>query len=75
VEAARYVADLPASYRGATALLITGRGEGFGLPALDAMACGAPVVAFANSSLLEVVGDGGRCPTATLARWQVPWRA
>ena len=35
------------------------RGEGFGLPVMEAMACGAPVVAFDNSALPEVVGDAG----------------
>lgn len=33
--------------------------EGFGLPVLEAMTCGAPVIASANSSLPEVVGDAG----------------
>jgi glycosyltransferase involved in cell wall biosynthesis len=33
--------------------------EGFGLPILEAMQCGAPVVAGANSSQIEVVGDAG----------------
>lgn len=59
VEIAGYVDDLPALYRGATAVLVTSRCEGFGFPALEAMACGTPVVAFDNSSLPEVIGDGG----------------
>jgi alpha-1,3-rhamnosyl/mannosyltransferase len=33
--------------------------EGFGLPALEAMACGTPVIASNRSSLPEVVGDAG----------------
>jgi glycosyltransferase involved in cell wall biosynthesis len=36
------------------------RYEGFGLPCLEAMACGCPVAAYRNSSLPEVVGDAGR---------------
>lgn len=44
-------------YRGATALAIPSLYEGFGLPALEAMACGTPVMASSTTSLPEVVGD------------------
>ena len=46
-------------YRGAVALLVPSRAEGFCLPAAEAMACATPVVAYANSALVETVGDGG----------------
>jgi glycosyltransferase involved in cell wall biosynthesis len=39
--------------------VVTSRHEGFGLPALEAMACATPVVAFDNTAIPEVVGDGG----------------
>lgn len=50
-------ADLPALYSGAELFVFPSRYEGFGLPALEALACGAPVVASNRSSLPEVVGD------------------
>lgn len=51
--------DLPALYGGAAALLFPSRDEGFGLPALEAMACGCPVVTSDAGALPEVVGPGG----------------
>ena len=49
-------ADLPALLSGATCLALPSLGEGFGLPALEAMACGTPVVCSSASSLPEVTG-------------------
>jgi glycosyltransferase involved in cell wall biosynthesis len=54
-----YVADIVTTYQLADALVVTSRYEGFCLPALEAMACGTPVVAFDNSALRETVGNGG----------------
>ncbi len=50
-------ADLPALYAGATAFVFPSFYEGFGLPPLEAMACGVPVICADASSLPEVVGD------------------
>ncbi len=54
-----YVADedLPALYTGADLFAFPSLYEGFGLPVLEAMACGTPVVTSNTSSLPEVVGD------------------
>lgn len=50
-------ADLPALYSGAIAMVYPSLYEGFGLPPLEAMACGTPVLTSNNSSLPEVTGD------------------
>lgn len=49
--------DLPALYSGAAAFVFPSLEEGFGLPALEAMACGTPVVCGQAGALPEVVGD------------------
>lgn len=52
-------ADLDALYRGATALTFPSLFEGFGLPVLEAMRRGCPVLAAASTALPEVIGRGG----------------
>lgn len=52
-------ADLAALYSGATFFVYTSQYEGFGLPPLEAMQCGCPVITSNTSSLPEVVGDAG----------------
>jgi len=56
-----YVADedLPALYNAADMFVYPSIYEGFGLPPLEAMACGTPVITSNTSSLPEVVGDAG----------------
>jgi len=54
-------ADLPLWYNSAEAFLFPSIYEGFGLPVLEAMACGTPVVTADVSSLPEVAGDAGLC--------------
>jgi glycosyltransferase involved in cell wall biosynthesis len=49
--------DLPALYAGADALVFPSLMEGFGLPVLEAMACGTPVVTSVDSAMEEVTGD------------------
>jgi len=51
--------DLSDVYRGALALVFPSLYEGFGLPPLEAMACGVPVLTSNVCSLPEVVGDAG----------------
>ena len=50
-------ADLPAIYSGAALVVLPSLEEGFGLPALEAMACGAPLVVSDRGALPEVVAD------------------
>jgi glycosyltransferase involved in cell wall biosynthesis len=62
-------ADLPALYQLAQVFAFPSLYEGFGLPPLEAMACGTPVVSSNSSSLPEVLGDAGLLvnPTDTAA--------
>jgi glycosyltransferase involved in cell wall biosynthesis len=57
-----YVADMPARIRSAAAVVYPSLYEGFGFPALEAMALGTPVVASNRGSLPEVLGDAALTP-------------
>ncbi|MEG1611435.1 MAG: glycosyltransferase family 1 protein [Alistipes sp.] len=50
--------DLPAIYNGATAFLYTSLRESFGIPILEAMACGTPVITSDTSAIPEIAGQG-----------------
>lgn len=52
-------AELAAFYTGAAAVAVLARSEGFGLPALEALACGAAVLVTRNSAQAEVAGNAG----------------
>lgn len=54
-------ADLPLLYAGAGAFAFPSLYEGFGLPPLEAMACGVPVLTSSASALPEVVGSAALC--------------
>jgi len=49
--------DLPALYRGAEVFVYPSRFEGFGIPVIEAMACGVPCVVSSHASLDEACGD------------------
>ncbi len=64
--------DLPALYSGATIFLFPSLYEGFGLPPLEAMACGAPVIVSNSSCLPEVVGQAAiQLPASDEEAWRV----
>ena len=57
--------DLLNLYKHAHALMFTSLAEGFGLPILEAMAFGVPVLSSSQSAMPEVVQDGGLCKNPT----------
>ncbi|MCU1355319.1 MAG: putative glycosyltransferase [Acidimicrobiales bacterium] len=62
--------DLDALYAAATVVAVPSRFEGFGAPALEAMAAGVPVVVADDTALPWVVGDAGlRVPVGNVERW------
>ncbi len=69
-------ADLPALYSAASAFVFPSLYEGFGLPVLEALACGAPVICSNTSSLPEVAGDATLLvdPANAMALADALWR-
>ena len=65
-------AELADLYRAAAALVLPSRYEGFGLPVLEAMACGTPVVAADEPALREVAGDAAVYAGRRRLRRRVP---
>jgi glycosyltransferase involved in cell wall biosynthesis len=62
--------DLPTLYSGAIACLYPSYYEGFGLPVLEAMQCGAVVIASRDPAILEVAGEGAiLLDVADRAQW------
>jgi glycosyltransferase involved in cell wall biosynthesis len=65
-------AELPRYYSAAACLVLPSRHEGFGLPPLEAMACGCPVVVSSATALPEITGDAALavdpCDVGALAR-------
>jgi len=56
--------DLPALYNAATAFVYVSKDEGFGLPPLEAMSCGTPVLISDAESLREIAGDAALVASA-----------
>ena len=63
--------ELASYYRAASAVLLPSTAEGFGLPIIEALACGTPVVASDIPALAQVGRDGVvLCPIGNLAAWK-----
>ena len=64
--------ELPGLYRGALALVYPSLWEGFGLPVLEAMACGTPVITSVGSGTQEVAGDAALLikPSDSQSMWE-----